>query len=115
MTATNSRRSAALCSLAALGSTLAIAGCGAGEKYMPQADVEKQSAIELAKVVGVPASKVPPIKCPGDLKAKVGTKMTCVLGNPGQKQYDTYITVTKVDEGSNQVFFDIKVAKTPRS
>lgn len=97
----------------AAAAAFAIAGCG--EKYMPQADVEKQSAIELGKVVGVPTSQVPPIKCPGDLKGEVGTKMTCVLGNPGQKQYDTYITVTKVNEDTNKVFFDIKVAKTPRS
>ena len=96
----------------AAGAIFAIAGCG--DSYMPQADVEKQSAIELGKVVGVPTSQVPPIKCPGDLKAVVGTKMTCVLGNPGQKQYDTYITVTKVNKDSNKVFFDIKVAKTPR-
>lgn len=101
--------------IAATAATIAVAGCGSGEKYMPQADVEKQSAIELGKVVGVPTDKVPPIKCPGDLKAKVGTKMTCVLGQPGGKQYDTYITVTKVDENTNKVFFDIKVAKTPRS
>ena len=92
---------------------LVLSGCG--DLYMPEADVEKQSAVELAKTVGVPVSKVPPIDCPGDLKAVVGQKMTCVLGKAGARQYDTYITVTRVDKDKEAVFFDIKVADTPRS
>lgn len=81
---------------------------------MKQADVEKEASTELGKLVGVPASQVPPLKCPGDLKAKVGEKMTCLLGEPGGKTYDTFVTVTKVDESTKKVFFDVKVAKTPR-
>lgn len=99
-----------------LTSAFVAAGCSvsSGEKTMPKAEVEKQSAIELGKSVGVPASKVPPINCPGDLKAKVGATMTCVLGDPAGKTYDTLITVTRVDDKTNQVYFDIKVSKTPR-
>jgi len=95
----------------------AATGCSVslGEKTMPEAEVEKQAAIELGKKVGVPTDQVPPINCPDDLKAKVGTQMTCVIGDPGGKTYDTLITVTKVDESTDKVFFDIKVADTPRT
>ena len=110
-------RTTRITTAAALLAAVAVAGCSvsAGEKTMSQADVEKQSAIELGKSVGIATEKVPPIKCPGDLKAKVGTTMTCVLGNPGGKTYDTLITVTKVDDSTDKVYFDIKVAKAPRS
>jgi len=101
--------------LAAAGVVAGGCSISTGEKTMPQAEVEKQTTIELGKKVGVPTDQVPPINCPDDLKAKVGTQMTCVIGDPGGKTYDTLITVTKVDESTDKVFFDIKVADTPRT
>lgn len=103
--------------LTACVASLSLSACSAsvGGKSMSQADVEKQSAIELSKVVGVPASQVPAIKCPSDLTAKVGTKMTCSIGEAPGKVYDMYVTVTKVTESDSHVFFDVKVSKTPRA
>jgi len=95
----------------------ALTACGAsvGTKTMPQAAVEKQSTIELAKVVGVPVSQVPPVNCPGDLEAKVGTKMICAFGQAPGKIYDMTVTVTKVNEKTNRVYFDVNVANQPRA
>ena len=97
--------------------SLSLSACSAsvGGKSMSQSEVEKQSAVELSKVVGVPASQVPAIKCPSDLTAKVGAKMTCSLGEAPAKVYDMYVTVTKVTESDSRVFFDVKVSKTPRA
>lgn len=102
--------------LAPLIAALAITGCSAstGTKSMARADVEKQSTVELARTVGVKPSEVPPIHCPGDLEAKVGNTMTCSLGGPPGKVFDVLITVTKVNDNTNRVFFDVKVAKQPR-
>lgn len=96
---------------------VSLAACGAsvGTKAMPQAAVERQSTIELSKVVGVPVSQVPPIHCPGDLEAKVGTKMICAFGQAPGKIYDMTVTVTKVNDKTNRVFFDVKVANQPRA
>ena len=111
-------RATRITNVAALLAAVVVAtGCSlsVGGKTMPQAEVEKQTAVELGKKVGIPTDQVPPVKCPGDLKAKVGTQMTCVLGDPGGKSYNTLLTVTKVDDSTDKVFFDIKVADRPRS
>ena len=105
-----------LTAAAALIALLSISACSAstGTKSMPRADVEKQSTIELARAVGVKTTQVPPIHCPGDLEAKVGNTMICSLGEAPGKIFDVLITVTKVNDKTDRVFFDVKVAKQPR-
>ena len=95
---------------------LAAAGCSVsvGDKYMKQSEVQTKAAEALAQSKNLPVSSVPPISCPGDLKGKVGTTMTCSIGTP-PKVYDVNLKVTKVDDSSNQIYFDISVAKTPRA
>ena len=96
---------------------VALAACGAsvGTKAMPRVEVEKQSKIELSKVVGVPVSQVPPVNCPGDLEAKVGAKMICAFGQAPGKIYDMTVTVTKVNDKTKRVYFDVNVANQPRA
>lgn len=109
-----SRRSAI--AVAAAMAVTAI-GCSAevsvGDKYMKQADVQQQAAQALATAKNLPVSSVPPIKCPGDLKGKVGTTMVCAMeiGSP-PKTYDVNLKVTSVT--GDKVNFDVQVAKTPR-
>lgn len=94
---------------------VALTGCSisAGDKYMKQSEVQTKAAEALAQSKNLPVSSVPPITCPGDLKAKVGTTMTCSIGTP-PKVYDVKVTVTSVDDKTDQVYFDVKVAETPR-
>lgn len=91
------------------------AGCSVsvGDKYMKQSEVQTKAAEALAQSKKLPLSSVPPISCPGDLKGKVGTTMVCSIGMP-PKVYDVNIKVTKVDDNTDQIYFDISVAKTPR-
>lgn len=89
-----------------LAALAALAGCSS-EKAVSQDDVEKQISTQLTNQVG---QRPDDISCPDDLKAEVGTTMTCVLTD-GKAHYDVAIDVTKVDSGD--VSFDIQVADKP--
>lgn len=97
----------------ALAATVSGCSVSVGDKYMKQSEVEAKAAEALAQSKNLPVSSVPPITCPGDLKGKVGTTMTCSIGTP-PKVYDVNLNVTRFDEKTDQVYFDVKVANTPR-
>jgi hypothetical protein len=74
---------------------LPLAGCG--KKAVPEKTVESEVASQLAKQA---KAATPAVKCPGDLTAKVGTKMTCTLTPQGQTTtYPVTVTVTSVSNG----------------
>jgi hypothetical protein len=83
-----------------------VVACGDAE--VPKADVEQQAMKTLSATVG---KESPPITCPGNLKAKVGTTMTCSISLDG-KTHDVTITVTGI-EGTNAKF-NVEVASNPR-
>ena len=88
-----------------------VAGCGGSVSVgndVSQAEAEKQAATVIAEDVGVPVSEVPPIKCPGDLKAEVGTVMNCDFGPVDGQMGTAKLTVTSV-EGS-KVGFDVSTS-----
>jgi len=94
---------------------LAVTGCSVslGDKYMKQGDVQTKAAEALAQLKNLPLSSVPPISCPGDLKGKVGATMTCSIGTP-PRVYDVNLKVTSVNDTTDQIYFDVNVAKAPR-
>lgn len=82
-------------------STFILASCQGSVSTgssVSKAEAEKQAKVTIAQEVQVPVSKVPPINCPGDLKAKVGAKMVCQFGPVEGGQMGTAtLTVDKVD------------------
>ncbi|TQL66221.1 uncharacterized protein DUF4333 [Nocardioides albertanoniae] len=60
---------------------------------MDEKDVEKTLSDALTKETGTKPDK---IDCPGDLKGKIDTKMTCTLTSD-TGEHDVALTVTKVD------------------
>ena len=99
----NLSRSAA--PIAVIGFAMTLSACGPAT--INQADVEEQAELALTQEVGIEA---PPITCPGDLEATVGTEMTCILSD-GETSYEVYITVTTIEGGTAN--FDVEVAQTP--
>ena len=89
------------------GSMLLLAGCGDAE--VPKEEVEKSAMKSLSAAVG---KESPPITCPGGLKAKVGTKLTCAIDIDG-KTHDVTVSVTGVEGKSAN--FDVAVSDKPRS
>ncbi len=83
-----------------------LAGCGAAT--LSQEEVQTQAQQALSEQVGIEA---PPINCPSDMEAKVGTEMTCTLSD-GETTYEVYITVTALND-DNTANFDAQVADTP--
>lgn len=79
-----------------------------GDPAVPEKEVERNSREQLSAKVG---EQAPPIDCPDDLKAKVGTVMTCTMQLEG-KPYDVTVTVTELKGG--KALFDVKVANEPR-
>jgi hypothetical protein len=74
---------------------LPLAGCG--KKAVPEKTVESEVAKQLAAEASQPT---PDVKCPGDLTAKVGTKMTCTLTpQDSTTTYPVTVTVTSVADG----------------
>lgn len=88
---------------------LVLSGCSFsfGGKSMDQAQVEKKVGAALEQQVGRAPDKV---VCPGDLAAKVGTKMRCVLTADGTR-YGVTLTVSSVK--GDTVNFGIKVDDAP--
>ena len=70
--------------------------------------LEQKISDQLAEEVGRAPEE---IVCPGDLDAEVDTTMECTLNDSGES-YAVAITVTSVDEDTEQVLFDIEVAET---
>lgn len=56
----------------------------------------------------VPLSQLPPMNCPGDLKAEVGAKMVCQLGPVNGQIGKATLTVNKVD--GDKVGFTVRTA-----
>ncbi|MBV9487527.1 MAG: DUF4333 domain-containing protein [Frankiaceae bacterium] len=74
---------------------LPLAGCG--KKAVPEKTVESEVAKQLAEDVN---QATPAVKCPGDLTAKVGTKMICTLTpQDSTTTYPVTVTVTSVANG----------------
>ncbi|MCU1343919.1 MAG: hypothetical protein JWL70_185 [Acidimicrobiia bacterium] len=72
-----------------------LAGCGGGTKKVARAEVESKSATQLAASVG---QATPKVTCPGDLTAKVGATLECVLVAQGDStQLPVHIVVDSLD------------------
>jgi len=94
-----------------LAAVLAVSACS-GTKSVAKAEVEDQSRAQLTATVG---EQVPPVVCPGDLVASVGTVMVCSITSAETGQtYDVTLTVTSVDSSTGSAEWDIKVADTPK-
>jgi D-tyrosyl-tRNA(Tyr) deacylase len=94
----------------AVGCALALTatGCG-GKSVVSQQTVESQVASRLAAEANQPT---PTVSCPGDLTAKVGATMTCVLTPDGAAaSYNVEVTVNSVSDGT--AHFGVRVASTP--
>ena len=89
---------------------LMLTGCSS-QKTLSKSEVESQAQSALTASVG---QQAPAITCPGDLDAKVGATETCAI-TLDSKVYDVTVTVTSVDESTNNAKFDVQVAKTPRA
>lgn len=89
-----------------LATAMMLVGCG--EPEIAKAEIEQQAQKQLTASVG---KEAPPVTCPGNLKAVVGTTMACGMDIDG-KTHDVTVKVTAV-EGSN-ASFDITVADKPR-
>jgi hypothetical protein len=89
-------KSRGIVTVAVLGACLLpLSGCG--KKAVPEKTVENEVAKQLAAEVNQPT---PAVKCPGDLTAKVGTKMTCTLTPQNSTTtYPVTVTVTSVSNG----------------
>lgn len=90
-----------------------LSGCsgsvGIGPKVVSQATVEHNVAEQLAAEVHQP---LPNVKCPDDLPAKIGARMTCVLTPQGATtRYDVTVTVDSLKNGT--AHFTAQVAKQP--
>jgi hypothetical protein len=91
-------RTVRLAGIAAL--AVALWGCsasvhvGTSNPTLPRAQVESQTASELAAKLNQPA---PTVTCPGDLEAKVGTKMDCTLVAQGDTtRLPVHLTVDSI-------------------
>lgn len=76
-----------------------------GGNTVSKAEVEQKIVEQLTEQVGTAPDKV---ECPEDLKAKVDTKMICVLTAPNGDTIDVTVTVTSVKH--KVANFDIVVA-----
>ncbi len=97
--------------LVATCATGALTACStglSGGKRVSRAEVEKLSSEQLAAKTGQTPKNV---TCPGDLKAKVGTKMRCSLVTSDGRRFGFGVTVTSVKD--NVAHFDIKVDDQP--
>ena len=96
--------------VALLAAVFALTSCSQ-TKTLSKAEVETQAAAALTAQVG---QQSPPITCPGDLEAKVGVSEVCAI-TLDSGVYDVTITVTSLDEATDNATFDVKVATQPRS
>ncbi len=87
---------------------VALGAVACSEPELAKADVEQSAMKTLSAAVGKPS---PAITCPGNLKGKVGAKLTCSAPMDG-KTYDVMITVTSI-EGTT-ANFSVEVADKPR-
>jgi hypothetical protein len=82
---------------------------GIGSNVVSKATVEHNVAKQLAAEVHQP---LPKISCPGDLQARIGTKMTCVLTPQGANaRYDVTVKVSSLKNGI--AHFTAQVANQP--
>lgn len=89
---------------------LALAGCST-QKMVSSSELAAQAQAALEETTG---GTVPPVSCPSDIEAKVGTSTTCTITDGGQT-FDVTLTITSVDESTNSVQFDVQVADEPAS
>jgi hypothetical protein len=98
-----------LLALAALGLGACSVNGVDGPDEVSKAQVQRESAEQLAKEVDQP---VPDVTCPHGLRAKEGATVDCVLVAQGETdRYAVHIVVDSVD--GDDVHFDIKVADAP--
>ena len=103
--------------LAVAGAAIALALSGCTFSLTPQipqvdaSDVATAVADQLEKQVG----SRPDVNCGNDkVSLEVGTKLTCVLTDPGSGlEYDTVVTFTEVN--GTDYKFDFKVADSPNN
>ncbi|MCD6726282.1 MAG: DUF4333 domain-containing protein [Solirubrobacteraceae bacterium] len=89
-------------------SVLALTTASCSEKKMlSEKELETQSQTALTKAVG---AKAPPVDCPDEIEAKVGSSARCRMTIDG-KPFGVSVKVTKV-EGLNATF-DVKVDEKP--
>lgn len=73
---------------------LLVTGCGGsvgiGKNVLDKTDVEHDSAVALAKSVGL---AVPDVSCPADLEAKVGASERCTLTDAKGNTLGVTVTV----------------------
>ncbi|MHB8681560.1 MAG: DUF4333 domain-containing protein [Acidimicrobiales bacterium] len=106
------RRLALLVAFGAVASgCTASASIGIGPPVVAKSTVEHNVAVQLANETHQP---LPNISCPGDLTAKVGTTMQCVLTAQGSTvRYGVTVTVNSVSNGT--AHFSAQVGKQPIS
>ncbi len=86
---------------------LALAACGGSA--VAQDDVESEVKRVLTQEVGQAPKEV---RCPEDLTAEKGEKMTCTVVAEDASELDATVTVTEVD-GDNAKF-DVEVGEEVR-
>ena len=94
---------------AAVVAALTLTGCSfeasVGGNSVDEADLEQQISDQLEEQVGQAPEE---IDCPGDLDAEVDATIECKLNDNGES-YPVSVTVTAVDEDTEQVRFDFEV------
>lgn len=108
MTRTHVARAVAIAALASL-PALVLSGCST-QKMVSSSELSTKAQAALAETTG---GEVPPVSCPSDIEAKVGTTTTCTITGETGEVYDVTITITSVNESTNDVQFDIQVADEP--
>ena len=109
------KRLVQLAALAAL--TTSLSACEAsfsvGGFSVKKADVETQTAQQISNDE---TQTQPVVTCPGDLKAKVGTTMTCTTKAEGVSgTYNVSLNVTSVDNKTKRANWHIEVSQTPNA
>lgn len=83
-------------------------GLSACSPVVAKATIESSAVAALTAKQG---QQAPPITCPGDMPAVVGTKQVCAITLDG-KVYDVTVTITAFD--GTTATYDVEVASTPR-
>jgi hypothetical protein len=101
-------RALAVTTLAAL-PLVALTGCST-QKTVSASELGTKAQAALADATG---GEVPPVSCPSDLEAKAGNTTTCTITDDTGAVYDVTVTITSVDEATDNVKFDVQVADQP--
>jgi predicted thioesterase len=94
----------------AIAAAAALAGCQASVEVGPRISEHRLEQLIKDKLADQIGTAPDDVDCPGDLKGRTGTTMTCVL-TAGADQLDVAVTVTSVK--GKRVNFDYEVADLP--